>query len=290
MHSPNAFPPIATRHVAVCLIVVAALALFAQPLAARSTPPGARYLERELKEFKRLVEGLKRDERQARSQRKRLEQIRDRARRYIQGSSHPLSVAGFKALSKEIVSSPNQASMLLMEAPYAPPTDFHPAPQGDFQGGTVADLVQFVIKEHVAPKPGTKAQLILAELSRDALNELDYKIANVQEHIDRYKAQSAAHNSAIKELLIARAHVYHCSHCAHHGCGACGYRPSTFNFSPGEQPAGLQSQAYAPRAIASAELAADEGRPHTSGDRLPFLVHPLEIRDRGPLAQANPKR
>jgi hypothetical protein len=128
-----------------------------------------------------------------------------------------------------------------------------------FPGGTVGELVRHILDNRLSVPYGSRPQLVLANLTHDMVRQVDGRMEVLEDSIERYKAQNPAHNAALKELLIAATH-YRCN--GHAWCGGGGYhvggcgthcghayhdgaRPSLFNFPQGEQPAGLQSQAYA---------------------------------------------
>jgi uncharacterized small protein (DUF1192 family) len=275
------------RRLFVCacgMLAVAALGAHpsrAQPPASPVDHLGYQWLQQELKELKRLVFQRQLAERQARTEKDTLKRQRDDAVRFAGGAQHAAYRCAYLALLQSAQQSPAQSSLFQMHVPPLAADEFRSPRARDFPGGTVAELVDFVRTRHLSVRPGSRAQLVLAELSYDAVNDADARIAELDARIERYKAQNAAHNAALKELLIAAAHCRSCRHCWHGAYGCCGSAPavaawpSQFNFPQGEQPAGLQSQAYAPPPVPS-NVRYGAARPRTRTDRLSFLKPPTE--------------
>ena len=240
------------RRLYVCACgMLAVVALGARPVLAQypASPAGRlgyKWLQQELTELKRLVFQRQLAERQARTEKDTLSRQRDDAVQFAGGATaHGASLRLYGATAILRGNRPRRAACFRCACRRLLPMSFGRRGPKDFSGGTVAELVDFVRTRHLSVRPGGRAQLVLAELARDAVNDVDSRIADLDARIERYKAQNAAHNAALKELLIAAAHCRNCRHCWHGGYGCCGSAPvvatwpSQFNFPQGEQPAGL---------------------------------------------------
>ena len=70
--------------------------------------------------------------------------------------------------------------------------DYLQASQDGFPGGTVAELLKFVEGNRLQLRYGSRPQLVLSELGRDLLQQLDRQIAALDGTVEHYKAQTFA--------------------------------------------------------------------------------------------------
>jgi hypothetical protein len=70
-----------------------------------------------------------------------------------------------------------------------------------FEGGTVADLVQWMDRNEVVPVYGSEPQLALASLTEQLVTRLDARINVLDEEIKSLKSQSPKHDAATKQRL-----------------------------------------------------------------------------------------
>jgi hypothetical protein len=146
--------------------------------------------------------------------------------------------------------------------------DFVPEPDELFEGGDVGELVQYCRQNNLSLRYGSRAQLIVAELTRDLVREADERIAALSERIEHYKAQNVAHTDLIGKLLVCAAHCHGCHDCCHHGYGYCGHAP----VMPSPPIAGLNSHAYDTREIPRYLGLKSSERAETDASRLKFLI------------------
>lgn len=112
-----------------------------------------------------------------------------------------------------------------------------------FDGGTVAELVHHVLGHQLSIRRGGAAQTLFVGLVARMTGKAYRDIAVHEDRIEHYKAQSPAHNAALKERLIRGGFWGFWWPGAAYGSYPGAY-PSTFNFPQGAMPAGLQSRAY----------------------------------------------
>lgn len=94
-----------------------------------------------------------------------------------------------------------------------------------FPGGTAGDLLQYVLENDVVPRPGTQGHLVLAAVADGMIRTAKAEIAVLDRRLEELKAQSPAHNSAIRQRLV----------------------PETFGGAFSGTHAGIDSPAYAKR-------------------------------------------
>lgn len=75
-----------------------------------------------------------------------------------------------------------------------------------FGGGSVGDLVEFLLDNDLSPPLGSHAQLVLARVGSEMEQNIRLQISTLEDRVERFKAQNPAHNGATKELLIGKAH------------------------------------------------------------------------------------
>ncbi len=259
-----------------CRLAIAGLVLgivpgiFASPAVAQRTPAHVA-LERiviEIGELKRLVVLLNADERKARTERNQVVNYRGSALMYANGGRN-VYFTGFVALVRKFEQSPGQSSMWQMHVPSLEADNFEPQPKESFAGGDVSQLIQYCRKNHLGVRLGSRAQLVIANLVSDAVRQADERIAELDERIERYKAQNIAHTDLIGKLMLCARHCHGCHACYHHGYGCCGGVPALVLDHP---IAGLNSYAYDTRGTSKSELPGASHGVVTDHRRLKFLT------------------
>ena len=91
-----------------------------------------------------------------------------------------------------------------------------------FTGGTAGDLLQYVLENDLVPRPGTQGHLVLASVTDAMIRTAKTEVAVLDRRLEELKAQSPAHNAAIRQRLV----------------------PETFGGSFSGTHAGIDSPAY----------------------------------------------
>lgn len=231
------------RRIACRAAVVGLVVAITVSPAVASSPTGVAFsrIVTEIRELKRLVFLLKRDERKVRVEREQLARCSRYALQFANGGPS-VRRTGLTALAYKFQQSPGQASMLQMHVPSLPADDFVPEPKVGFTGGDVSQLLQYCRQYKLGVRYGGHAQIVFAELARDLVNQADGRIAYIDRLIEHYKAQNVAHTDLIGHLMSCATHCHHCHSCYHHGgYGYCGHVTPLVLDHP---IAGLNSKAY----------------------------------------------
>lgn len=91
-----------------------------------------------------------------------------------------------------------------------------------FPGGTAGDLLQYVLENDLVPRAGTRGHFVLAAVADNMIQKAKSEVVILDRRLEELKAQSPAHNSAIRQRLV----------------------PETFGGSFSGQHAGIDSPAY----------------------------------------------
>ncbi len=135
-----------------------------------------------------------------------------------------------------------------------------------FAGGTVAELVHFILERGISVRYGSPAQLTLRQLGNDLLHDLDGKIAGTEQGIDTLISQNPSHAATLRQSLGGEK----AGQPVNEAVGATLDRPAGQNLLLAKMPRELVASNTLPVAAANQTQRADS----PLADRLPFLARP----------------